>query len=117
MLILFVVRDDTSDAGWQSGLYKAAGKEKPSYTAFRFPLTQASRRGTLVGLWGEIRPRTGTQPYRIRRYENRRWSWVTGVRQTDARGAFTLEVRARRGSLLETWSPRDRAYSLPVRVR
>jgi hypothetical protein len=116
MLIHFLVRDETTPAGWQSGFFTTSGRRKPSYTAFKLPLTQVVRRGATVSLWGQIRPRSGRQPYRLRRFEQGRWSWLGGTRSTDARGFFAVSVPARRGSLVQVWSPRDRSYGLPVRV-
>jgi len=117
MLIFFLVRDDSADEGWQSGLYTSDGEEKPSYTAFRLPLTQASRDGTRTVVWGQIRPRSGSQPYRLRTSENGHWSWVGGTRWTDRRGFLTVTLRAPAGSLVQIWSPRDAASSLAVRIR
>jgi hypothetical protein len=116
LLIHFLVRDETTPAGWQSGFFTTAGARKPSYTGFRFPLTQAGRRGASVRIWGQIRPRSGRQTFRLRRYRNGRWSWVGGTRSTSARGFFALTVVASPGSRVQIWSPRDRAYSLALRV-
>ena len=65
MLIYYLVYDDAAPEGWQSGFFTANGTAKPSYTAFRFPLVQVSRTGDRVALWGQIRPRSGSQPYRL----------------------------------------------------
>jgi hypothetical protein len=116
MLIFFLVRDDTDSDGWQSGLTTADGRQKPSYTAFRLPLTQASRDGSHVAVWGQVRPRSGAQPYRLRIFEDGRWSWAGGTRWTDARGFLSVTLRAPPGALIQLWSPRDGAYSLAVRV-
>jgi hypothetical protein len=35
MLLWFLLRDDTSTTGWQSGLETAAGQPKPSFAAFQ----------------------------------------------------------------------------------
>jgi hypothetical protein len=35
MMLWFLIRDDTSATGWQSGLLTADGTEKPSYGAFQ----------------------------------------------------------------------------------
>ena len=45
MLIFFLVRDDASAEGWQSGLTTVRGVKKPAYTAFRLPLVRTSRSG------------------------------------------------------------------------
>jgi hypothetical protein len=117
MLIHWLVVDETSQAGWQSGFFTTGGTRKPAYDAFRLPLTQAGRRGGNATLWGQIRPRSGRQPFRLRRSSGGRWSWIGGTRSTNARGFFTLTVQARAGSLVQVWSPRDRSYSPPLRVR
>jgi hypothetical protein len=104
MLIQYMVRDDSEPGGWQSGLFTAAGRAKPSYTAFRFPL---ARRGST--LWGQIRPRAGRQPYRLQHRVDSRWVWSGAIRWTNARGAFSLRVGA--GSY-RVWSPRDREHGL-----
>ena len=51
MLIHFIVRDEPNLAAWQSGFMTTKGKKKPSYDAYRFPLTVASERarGRLCG--------------------------------------------------------------------
>jgi hypothetical protein len=116
ILLFFLVRDDTSSDGWQSGLLTASGKRKPAYTAFRLPLTQAARKGSTVAVWGQIRAGSGRRPFRLRRYENGSWSWVGGTRWTDTRGVFSISVRAPRGSMLQVWSAGDRSYSLALRV-
>lgn len=116
MLIYYLVYDDAAPEGWQSGFFTESGTAKPSYEAFRLPLVQAARTGDQVALWGQIRPRSGTQAFRLGLYRDGRWEWLGGMRQTDARGFFTITVRAMRGSQLAVYSPRDRAYSPTVRV-
>ncbi|MGH3077263.1 MAG: hypothetical protein ACRDPZ_03675, partial [Gaiellaceae bacterium] len=116
MLIFFLVRDDTEDGGWQSGLTTADGVKKPAYTAFRFPFVRTSSNGGLVRLWGQIRPRSGPQPYRIRVLRDGRWSWLGGTHVTGARGVLTVTVRAPAGTLVQLWSVRDGVASLSVRV-
>jgi hypothetical protein len=117
MLIHFLVRDDAETDGWQSGLISDDGNRKPSYTAFRLPLEQVSRTRDRVILWGQIRPRPGSQPYRLRIYRDGLWSWLGKTRLTDARGFFTVTVRATRGSLVKVFSPGERGYSLELRIR
>ncbi len=116
LLIFFLVRDDAADEGWQSGFTTADGVKKPAYTAFRFPFVRTSRRGELVGLWGQVKPRAGPQPYRLRILRSGRWSWLGGTRLTDARGVLSVKVRLPSGSVVQLWSPRDRAASLSLRV-
>ncbi|HSC91207.1 MAG TPA: hypothetical protein VLB86_06090 [Gaiellaceae bacterium] len=117
MLINFLVRDDRVLAGWQSGMFSVTGTAKPSFNAFRLPLVQVSRRGSRTVVWGQVRARSGRQPYRIRQLWRGRWRWVGGTRRTNARGALSIAVRAAAGSRLQVWSPRDRAYGIALTVR
>jgi hypothetical protein len=94
-----------------------SGTAKPSYRAFMLPLAQSSRRGLRTVVWGQVRPRSGRQPYRLQQFRNRRWHNVGGQSWTNARGSFQRTVRAGRGSPLRIWSPRDRVYSPFLRVR
>ena len=43
MLIHFLVRDEPSLGGWQSGLFSVGGSAKLAYHAFALPLAQVSR--------------------------------------------------------------------------
>lgn len=117
MLIFFLVRDDTAPAGWQSGLFTADGRVKPAYAAFRLPLVQTSRKGEFTGLWGQVRPRSGSQPFRLRLEQDDRASWVGGTRWTDTNGFFSIIVSVPAGARLRVWSPRDDAYGHELLVR
>jgi hypothetical protein len=116
MLIHFLVRDDPLAAGWQSGFYTVRGKVKVSFNAFRFPLAQVSRGGSTTTLWGQIRPRSGRQAYRLQVFR-RGWRSLGGVARTDARGVFRRTVKVGKGSKIRIYSPRDRAYSPALVVR
>jgi hypothetical protein len=117
MLVFFMVRDDDEPAGWQSGVFTSEGRTKPAYAAFRFPLVQTARRGRNVELWGQVRPRSGSQPFRIRLEVDDDASWIGGTRRTDSRGFFSVTVPAPTGSLVRIWSPRDGAYGHELLVR
>jgi hypothetical protein len=117
MLIHFMVQDDGRTAGWQSGLRRVTGVAKPAYNAYKLPLAQVSRRGTRTVLWGQVRPRSGRQPYRLQQRRNGRWHWVGSKRLTAPRGFFARTVRAGKGSQLRLWSPRDGVFSPPLRIR
>ncbi len=116
MLIQFLVRDDPLAAGWQSGFYTVGGRVKPSYAAFRFPLAQLSKAGASTTVWGQIRPRSGRQQYRLRVFRGG-WRWVGGTARTDARGSFRRTVPVGKGAKVRVYSPRDRAYSPPLVIR
>jgi hypothetical protein len=116
MLIQFIVRDDKAAAGWQSGFVTTDGKKKPSFDAWRFALALASRSGSRAVLWGQIRPRTGVQTYRLQVLRGGRWQSLTGVARTNARGYFTRTVTVPRGAKVRVYSVRDRAASPPLAV-
>jgi hypothetical protein len=115
MLIQFMVRDDTSSSGWQSGFFTTGGKKKPSYDAWRFPLAQASRKGTRVTLWGQIRPGSGVKAYRLQVFR-RGWKPLGGTGKTNAAGYLTRTVTLAKGTRVRLYSVRDRAYSPPLVV-
>jgi len=117
LLVNFLVRDDGAPTGWQSGFLTASGRTKPSFRAFMLPLEQVSRRGRVVRLWGQVRPRGGRQPFRIRLSRGRGWTWVTRTRLTDRRGFFSIALLARSGARLQLWSPRDRLFGVELRAR
>jgi Glycosyl hydrolase catalytic core len=116
MLIYFLVRDDSADEGWQSGFTTVNGVKKQAYTAFRFPLVKTARRGGVVSLWGQIRPRSGPQPYRLRVFRGGTWAWLGGTRSTNRQGGFTAQVRVPEGALVQLYSVRDGAQSLAIRA-
>jgi hypothetical protein len=117
MLIQFLVRDEPIAARWQSGLVGIDGVAKPAYQAFMLPLAQASRRGTRTLLWGQVRPRSGAQTYRLQQFRGRGWAWVGGNARTNGQGVFQRAVTAGRGTKFRIWSPRDRTFSPLVTVR
>jgi hypothetical protein len=117
MLIHYIVHDDAELGGWQSGLFASSGKAKPAYRAFMLPLAQRSRRGLRTVVWGQVRPRSGRQTFRLQQYRRGRWHWVGGTKRTSARGTFATAVRAGRGSKLRVWSPRDRTFGTILTVR
>jgi hypothetical protein len=117
MLIHFLVQDEPDLARFQSGLFTVGGAPKPSASAFPFPLAQASRTGSRVVLWGQVRPRRGVQTYRLQIRRGGAWRWLGGNARTSSLGFFSRAVTAQRGSLVRIWSPTDRAYSWPIVVR
>jgi hypothetical protein len=117
LLIHFLVRDEPNAARWTSGFYTSRGKVKPSFNAFALPFAQVSRRGTRTTVWGQVRPRTGAQPYRLQQWRSGHWSWVGGARLTTNAGFLRRVVTAGRGARLRIWSPRDRRYSTVLTVR
>jgi hypothetical protein len=117
MLIQFLVRDEPIEARWQSGLVGVNGVAKPAYRAFMLPLAQAARTGSRTLLWGQVRPRSGVQTYRLQQRVGGRWSWVGGTARTNRQGFFQRSVTARMGARFRVWSPRDRVFSPVLAIR
>jgi hypothetical protein len=116
MLIHFLVRDEPNAGRWTSGFLTSRGKVKPSFAAYAVPLAQVARRGTRTTVWGQIRPRSGPQPYRLQQLRGRRWRWVGGTQLTSSSGFLRRVVTAGPGSRLRVWSPRDRRFSMAITV-
>jgi hypothetical protein len=92
VLIQFLVQDEPSIGGWQSGLYTKTGTPKPARAAFALPLAELSRSGTRTELWGQVRPGSGARPYAIQRFSGGHWVNVGGTKRTGAAGTFRLTV-------------------------
>jgi hypothetical protein len=105
VLIHFLIRDEPTLGGWQSGLFTAGGSAKLAYHAFALPLAQVSRRGARVTLWGQVRPGTGRRPYVIQRPVGNAWRAVGGAAHTGASGTFARTVALPRGSRVRLWAP------------
>jgi hypothetical protein len=93
------------------------GQRKPAYNAYKLPLAQVSRSGARTVLWGQVRPRSGRQHYRLQQRRNGGWRWLGSTRRTGPRGFLRRTVHAGKGSQLRVWSPRDRVFSPPFTVR
>jgi hypothetical protein len=98
VLIHFLVRDEPSEGGWQSGLFTAGGSAKPAYRAFALPLAQMFRHGSRTVLWGQVRPGSGRRPYVIQRWTGSRWVNIGSVKRTGAGGTFRTTISVRRGT-------------------
>jgi hypothetical protein len=110
LLVQFLYRDEPSLGGWQSGFQTVSGKIKPAFDAFRLPLAQMSRSGASAVVWGQVRPRSGSQPYVLQQRKGSRWVSL-GTKQTSSHGFFRRTVKASKGTQLRFFSPRDHAYS------
>jgi hypothetical protein len=117
LLIHFLVRDEPNASRWTSGFYTSRGKLKPSFNAYALPFAQVSRRGSRTTVWGQVRPRTGAQPYRLQQRHAGHWRWIGGTRLTTSPGYLRRVVTAARGAELRIWSPRDRLYSSTLVVK
>jgi hypothetical protein len=116
ILIHFLVRDEPNATRWTSGFYTSRGKVKPSFGAYVLPLAQIVRRGARTTVWGQVRPRTGRQPYRLQQWRAGRWRWLGGTQLTTSGGVLRRTVSAGRGARLRIWSARDRRYSTILTV-
>lgn len=105
VLIHFLVRDEPSLGGWQSGLFTAAGAPKPSYHGFALPLAQVSRTGARVVLWGQVRPGSGQRAYVLQTYSHGGWRALGAVAHTDRTGTFQRTVTLPSGTLVRLFSP------------
>jgi hypothetical protein len=117
ILIHYLVQDEPQVARWQSGLVTTAGVRKPAYEAFRFPLAERSRSGLRTALWGQVRPGSGHEAYRLLRFTGSGWHSVGGNRSTTARGYFTRVVRASPGTRFRIWVPSQHTCSAILTVR
>ncbi len=117
MLIHFLVVDEPAGDRFQSGLFLRSGAPKLAALAFPLPIAQAGRSGGKLVLWGQVRPRTGLQAYRVQvRAGGGAWRFSGGVRRTSARGFFSTAVEAPRGATVRIFSPAGRAYSASFRA-
>jgi hypothetical protein len=117
MLVQYLLVDEPEVGRWQSGLFSTAGLRKPSYNAFVLPLAEKSRVKTRTTLWGQIRPRSGRQTYRLQQFRAGAWRSVGGTYRTTARGFYTRTVNAGKGARFRIWSPKDHTYSPIVTIR
>ena len=117
MLIQYLVQDEPHAERFQSGLYKPGGGAKVAALAFPLPLAQAGRSGTKLVLWGQVRPRSGVQTYRVQVRTRGVWRWSGGTRRTNARGFLSTPVAAARGAQVRIFSPQDDAYSASLVTR
>jgi hypothetical protein len=111
LLIHFLVRDEPDARKWTSGFLTSRGKVKPSFSAYALPFAQVSRHGRRTSVWGQVRPRSGRQPYRLQQFRGGHWQWVGGIRLTNTGGFLRRVVSVGHGSRLRIWSPGDRRYS------
>ena len=111
LLINFLVRDEPDARKWTSGFLTSRGKAKPSFSAYALPFAEVSRHGMRTSVWGQVRPRSGRQPYRLQQFRGGHWKWVGGLRLTNSGGFLRRVVTVGHGARLRIWSPRDRRYS------
>lgn len=111
MLIHYLVEDEPQAGRFQSGLFQNAGRPKLAALAFPLPLSQAGRSGGKLVLWGQVRPRSGSQTFRVQVRTGGVWRFSGGFRKTGARGFFSVALAAAPGTAVRIFSPQDDAYS------
>jgi len=118
MLIQYLYRDEPQLSRFQTGLVYIDDKPKPALNGFRLPFAEMKRSGFETVVWGQLRDgKPGRKQYEIQILRKNTWTSVAGVRLTNSNGVFLRTIRLKRGSLLRVWSPRQRLYSLRLRVR
>jgi hypothetical protein len=118
MLIQYLYRDEPQLSRFQSGLVYIDDRPKPSLEAFKVPFAQMARRGMQAIVWGQIRgSRQGRKPYRLEVLHKNVWEPVGHDRLTNDYGIFKRTIRLKHGALLRIWSPRQRRFSLNLRIR
>jgi hypothetical protein len=118
MLIQYLYRDEPQLSRFQTGLVYIDDKPKTALNSFRLPFAEMRRSGFETVLWGQIRDgRTGRKQYEIQVLKKNKWTPIAGTRLTNDNGVFLRTIRLKKGALLRVWSPRQRLYSLRLRVR
>ena len=83
----------------------------------RNPFVRVSRSGVETTVWGQVRPRSGAQPFRLQERRFGAWQWLGPSRVTAANGSFRIQVRAGKDTRLRIWSPQDAMYGNTLRVK
>jgi hypothetical protein len=118
MLIQYLYRDEIQLGRFQTGLVFADNRWKPALQGFKLPFAQMDRREDRAVVWGQVRAgRPGRMPYRLEVLRRIEWKPVGRARLTNDHGVFVRTIRLKPGALLRIWSPRQRRYSLQLRVR
>jgi hypothetical protein len=98
LLVQYLVQDEPELARWQSGILTVSGARKPAYAAFELPLALEKRTATAARLWGQVRPGSGVQEYRLEEFRDSSWRSIGGAARTGSRGFFVRSVAARPGA-------------------
>jgi hypothetical protein len=115
ILIQFLIRDEPTVGGWQSGLLSVRGAAKPSYHAFALPLAQVSRQGARTVLWGQVRPGAGRRSYVLQRSVGGRWQPVGTDATTGPGGTFVRTVALPAGTRVRILAT-DLGYASPALI-
>jgi hypothetical protein len=88
-------------AGFQTGLRFHAGAPKPSYDAYRLPISvKKQRRG--VRIWGRVRPGTGVRSVQIQRSSGGNVTNDGALVRTNSAGYFTVTRTSKTATYLFT---------------
>jgi hypothetical protein len=118
MLIQYLYRDEVELGRFQTGLVYVDDRPKPSVQGFKLPFAEMRRAGLETVVWGQIRGgRPGRKTYELQVLHRNVWTPVGHDRLTNDAGIFVRTIRLKRGALLRIWSPRQRRFSLQLRVR
>jgi hypothetical protein len=91
---------------------------KPSLQAFRLPFAQMGRSGERATVWGQVRDgKPGRKRYRLEVLRKNVWKPVGRARLTNDHGVFVRTIRVKRGALFRIWSPKQRRFSVQLRIR
>ena len=118
MLVQYLYRDEPQLSRFQTGLVYIDDKPKPSLNSFRLPFAEMKRSGFETVVWGQLRDgKPGRKQYQVQVLHKNRWDSIAGTRLTNDDGVFVRTIRLKKGALLRVWSPKQRLYSLRVRIR
>jgi len=117
LLINFLIRDEPVIGRWSSGFFTAREVVKPSFFSFMLPLAEIARRGAQTTLWGQVRPRSGPQPYVLQRRRRGGWPPVGAVGGMGKREFFIGRVFAGPGSRFRMWALLDDTFSPALTIR
>jgi Cellulase (glycosyl hydrolase family 5) len=94
----YLMRDDRSRGGFQTGLRTYKGKKKPSYAAFPLPLA-VEKSGSRDVLWGLVRPYRHTTTVVVQSRHGGKGKWKTlRTKRTGATGVYAISTRHRKGT-------------------
>jgi hypothetical protein len=118
MLIQYLYRDEVALGRFQTGLVFANSRPKPSLQGFRLPFAEMRRTGFQTVVWGQVRGgRPGRKQYQLEVLRRNVWQPIGRARLTSESGVLIRSIRLKRGALLRIWAPRQRRFSLQLRVR
>ena len=105
-LAQYLLRDDSGNSGFQSGLRFTDGRLKPAYDAFRFPVWVV-RRGVSVTVFGQVRQARDGAAGDVRiqvRVPGKNWATLRTVKP-NRKGFVLSKMWSKRGSWRLVWEP------------